>query len=146
MLPCEATVALDHESAFGFDITKAAERSIEKEAEKVKIVAAIESMCAQTLLNQARESSGRMVRTKVPANIEDQLEIIEQRFLDLKAVTSDPEAVILTAEEVQAKQRLMAPLKTGEFTARRVTTQLSNMNLRTNRSERSDPSSTLSHC
>lgn len=128
------------------NITKAAERSIEKEAEKVKIVSAIESMCAQTLLNQARESSGRMVRTKVPANIEDQLEIIEQRFLDLKAVTSDPEAVILTAEEVQAKQRLMAPLKTGEFTARRLTTQLSNMNLRTNRSERSDPSSALSHC
>ena len=127
------------------NITKAAERSIAKEADKAKIVAAIESMCTQTLLNQAREST-RRVQTTMPDTIEGQLSIIEERFLDLKAITTDPDAVILTAEEIQARQKLMAPLKTGEFSPHRVTNQSSFMfsPLRTGRSDRSDTPSASS--
>jgi DNA repair exonuclease SbcCD ATPase subunit len=71
-------------------VTKAAERSMEKEIEQATIHTSIENMCRQTLFHQSQESH-RDLGVAVPDSVEDQLEIVKQRFLDLRAVMADPE-------------------------------------------------------
>jgi chromosome segregation ATPase len=67
---------------------KTAERAIEKEAEEAAILSSIANMCRQTLISQEREA-GRDLGLEVPPTMEEQLEIVKQRFLDLQAVISD---------------------------------------------------------
>ena len=91
------------------NVIKTAERSNEKEAEIVKIRVAIENMCRRIIHNQLKEGK-RGVPTTLPETIEERLAIIEERYLDLQAVTTDPEAVFLTPEEIEATNK-----KTTEF-------------------------------
>jgi hypothetical protein len=88
-------------------LMKNAEREIEKEAEEATVYSSIENMCRQTLINQGKET-GKDSGTEVPASMEEQLEIIKQRFLDLQAVISDPEIVFASPIEVKESGKISA--------------------------------------
>jgi hypothetical protein len=72
------------------NVTKAAERFMEKEIEQATVYTSIENMCRQTLFHQSQEAH-RDLGFAVPDSVEGQLEIVKQRFLDLRAVVADPD-------------------------------------------------------
>jgi hypothetical protein len=84
---------------------KNAERGIEKKTEEAAVVSSIENMCRQSLVNQKREARSNIGFT-VPATMEEQLEIIKQRFLNLRALIDDPDIIYATAIGLKSLGRI----------------------------------------
>lgn len=104
-------------------VIKNAERLNEKEEEEATIKTSIENICRQILL--AQEANKKKAQREMPESIEDRLDIIKQRFLDLQATINDPEAVRLSPAEILARQKLRSPSKQMELSSTGVSPKIS---------------------